>query len=84
MQDPNAPAVSRVSAAQTALELALDLGPNSGKGSEEGSLCEMTPVELSSLFERWEDERISITKDVIPLQRDDTPMASSQKATNND
>lgn len=84
MQDPNAPAVARVSAAQTALELALDLGPNSGKGSEEGSLCEMTPVELSSLFERWEDERISITKDVIPLQRDDTPMASSQKATNND
>jgi len=84
MQDPNAPATARVSAARTALELALDLGPNSGKGSEEGSLCEMTPVELSSLFERWEDERISITKDVIPLQRDDTPMASSQKATNND
>ena len=53
MQDPNAPAVARVSAAQTALELALDLGPNSGKGSEEGSLCEMTPVQLSSLFERW-------------------------------
>ena len=84
MQDPNAPATARVSATRTALELALDLGPNSGKGSEEGSLCEMTPVELSSLFERWEDERISITKDVIPLQRDDTPMASSQKATNND
>ena len=84
MQDPNAPATARVSAARTALELALDLGPNFGKGSEEGSLCEMTPVELSSLFERWEDERISITKDVIPLQRDDTPMASSQKATNND
>ena len=84
MQDPNAPATARVSAARTAPELALDLGPNSGKGSEEGSLCEMTPVELSSLFERWEDERISITKDVIPLQRDDTPMASSQKATNND
>ena len=84
MQDPNAPATARVSAARTALELALDLGPNSGKGSEEGSLCEMTPVEVSSLFESWEDERISITKDVIPLQRDDTPMASSQKATNND
>ena len=66
MQDPNAPAVARVTAAQTALELALDLGPNSGKGSEEGSLCEMTPVQLSSLFERWENERI-ITKDVIPL-----------------
>ena len=53
MQDPNAPATARVSAARTALELALDLGPNSGKGSEEGSLCEMTPVQLSSLFERW-------------------------------
>ena len=66
MQDPNAPATARVSDTRTALELALDLGPNSGKGSEEGSLCEMTPVELSSLFERWEDERISITKDVIP------------------
>ena len=66
MQDPNAPAAARVSAARTALELALDLGPNS-KGSEEGSLCEMTPVQLSSLFERWEDERISITKDDIPL-----------------
>ena len=67
MQDPNAPAVARVTAAQTALELALDLGPNSGKGSEEGSLCEMTPVQLSSLFESWADERISKTKDVIPL-----------------
>ena len=67
MQDPNAQAAARVSAARTALELALDLGPNSGKGSEEGSSCEMTPVQLSSLFERWEDERISITKDDIPL-----------------
>ena len=67
MQDPNAPAVARVTAAQTALELALDLGPNSGKGSEEGYVCEMTPVQLSSLFERWADERISKTKDVIPL-----------------
>ena len=34
MQDPNAQAAARVSAARTALELALDLGPNSGKGSE--------------------------------------------------
>ena len=50
MQDPNAPSAARVSAARTALELALDLGPNSGKGSEEGSSCEMTPVQLSSLF----------------------------------
>jgi len=67
MQDPNAPAAARVSAARTALELAGDLGPNSGNGPEQGSLCEMTPVELSSLIERWEDERILITKDITPV-----------------
>ena len=58
---------ARVSAARTGLELALYLGPNSVKGSEEGSLCEITPVQLSSLFERWEDEQMSITEYVIPL-----------------
>ena len=67
LQDPNAPAAARVSAAITALELAGDLGPNSGNGPEQGSLCEMTPVELSSLIERWEDERILITKDITPV-----------------
>ena len=67
MQDPNAPAAARVSAARTALELAGDLGPNSGNGPEQGSLCEMTPVELSSLIERWEDERILITKNITPV-----------------
>jgi len=67
MQDPNAPAAARVSAARTALELAGDLGPNSDNGPEQGSLCEMTPVELSSLIERWEDERILITKDITPV-----------------
>ena len=67
MKDPNAPAAARVSAARTELELAGDLGPNSGNGPEQGSLCEMTPVELSSLIERWEDERILITKDITPV-----------------
>ena len=67
MEDPNAPAAARVSAARTALELAGDLGPNSVKRIEGGSLCEMTPVELSSLIERWEDERILITKDITPV-----------------
>ena len=67
MQDPNAPAAARVSAARTALELAGDLGPNSGNGPEQGSLCEMTPVELSSLIERWEGERILITKNITPV-----------------
>ena len=67
MQDPNAPAAARVSAARTALELAGDLGPNSGNGSEGGSLCEMTPGELSRLIERWEDERVSMTKDITPV-----------------
>ena len=56
-----------MSAARTALELAGDLGPNSVNGSEGGSLCEMTPGELSRLIERWEDERISMTKDITPV-----------------
>ena len=66
MKDRNAPAAARVSAALTALELAGDLGPNPGNGSEGGSLCEMTPVELSKLIERWEDERVSMTMDITP------------------
>ena len=63
----DAPASSRVSAARAALELAGELGPNSGNGSEGGSLCEMTPGELSSLIDRWEDKSISMTKDITPL-----------------
>ena len=67
MQDQNAPAAARVSAARTALELAGDLGPNSGNVSEGDSLSEMTPGELSRLIERWEDERTSMTKDITPV-----------------
>ena len=67
MEDRNAPATARVSAARTALELAGDLGPNSGNRSEGGSLSEMTPGELSRLIERWEDERTSMTKDITPV-----------------
>ena len=67
MEDRNAPAAARVSAARTALELAGDLGPNSGNRSEGGSLSEMTPGELSRLIERWEDERTSMTKDITPV-----------------
>ena len=67
MVDRNAPAAARVSAARTALELAGDLGPNSGNRSEGGSLSEMTPGELSRLIERWENERTSMTKDIIPV-----------------
>ena len=66
MQDPNATAVARVGTTRTALELAGDIGPNSGNGSEGGSLCEMTLGELSRLIERWEDERISMKKDITP------------------
>tara|TARA_A100001388_G_scaffold228615_1_gene180194 strand:- start:166 stop:591 length:426 start_codon:yes stop_codon:yes gene_type:complete len=64
--DKDAPTAARVSAARTVLELAGDIGPNSGNGSEGGSLCEMTPGELSRLIERWEDERTSMTKDITP------------------
>ena len=67
MQDTNAPAAARVSAARTALELAGDLGPNSVNGSEGGSLCEMSPRELSCLIEKWEYERSSILKKNSPL-----------------
>ena len=65
--DKDAPTAARVSAARTVLELAGDIGPNSGNGSEGGSLCEMTPGELSRLIERWEDERTSMTKDITPV-----------------
>ena len=64
MQDHDAPPAARVSAARTALELAGDLGPNSGNGSEGGSLSEMTPGELSRLIGRSQDERTSMTKDI--------------------
>ena len=30
------------------------------------SQCEMTPEELSKLIEKWEDDRISMTKDITP------------------
>ncbi|GIR30710.1 MAG: hypothetical protein CM15mP45_00060 [Deltaproteobacteria bacterium] len=53
---------------RTALELAGDLGPNSGNGSEGGSLSEMTPGELSRLIEKMgEDERTLMTKDITPV-----------------
>ena len=62
--DEDAPAAARVSAARTALELAGDLGPNAGNGSEGHSLCELSPQDLTSLINKWEDERISLAKDV--------------------
>ena len=49
MQVPDASAAAWVSAARTALELAGDLGPNSGDGSEGRYLSELTPAELSFL-----------------------------------
>ena len=32
----------------------------------QNSQCEMTPEELSKLIEKWEDERISMTKNITP------------------
>ena len=81
MQDHDAPPAARVSAARTALELVGDLGPNSGNGSEGGSLCEMTPGELSNLIERWEDERISMMKDITPICSDAPPPGMVQTKT---
>ena len=67
MEDRNAPAAARVSAARTVLELAGDIGPNSGNRSEGGSLSEMTLGELSRLIGRCQDERTSMTKDITPV-----------------
>ena len=66
MLDSNAPAAARVSTARNALELAGDLGPNKGDGSEGRPLCELSPQDLSSLINKWEDERMSLAKDVTP------------------
>ena len=32
----------------------------------QNSQCEMIPEELSMLIEKWEDERISMTKNITP------------------
>ena len=68
MIDPDAPASAKVSAARTTLELSGDLNKG-GDGSADGrSLAEMTPDELASMIDRWENERAELAKDVTTAQ----------------
>ena len=69
MVDPDAPASARVSAARTALELAGDLSKNQDGSSDGRSLAEMTPDELASMIDRWENERAELANDVTPAPK---------------
>ena len=68
MEDTEAPASARIAAARTSLELAGDIGKHSqSKRNYEQNLAEMTPEELSAIFDRWEDEKSALAKDITPV-----------------
>ena len=67
MEDTEAPASARIAAVRTSLELAGDIGKHSrSQRNYEQNLAEMTPVELSAIFDRWEDEKSALAKDITP------------------
>jgi hypothetical protein len=67
MEDTEAPASVRIAAARTSLELAGDIGKHSqSQRNYEQNLAEMTPEELSAIFDRWEDEKSALAKDITP------------------
>jgi len=66
MQDGDAPAAARVQASRTVLELAGDLNKGKGDDLSTRSLAEMTPDELGSIIDKWENERVNLAKDVTP------------------
>ena len=68
MEDTEAPASARIAAARTSLELAGDIGKHSqSQLNYEQNLAEMTPEELSAIFDRWEDEKSALAKDITPV-----------------
>jgi len=68
MEDADAPASARIAAARTSLELAGDIGKQSqSQRNYEQNLAEMTPEELSAIFDRWEDEKSALAKDITPV-----------------
>ena len=68
MEDTEAPASARIAAARTSLELAGDIGKQSqSQRNYEQNLAEMTPEELSAIFDRWEDEKSALAKDITPV-----------------
>ena len=67
MEDTEAPTSARIAAARTSLELAGDIGKHSqSQRNYEQNLAEMTPEELSAIFDRWEDEKSALAKDITP------------------
>ena len=68
MEDTEAPASARIAAVRTSLELAGDIGKHSqSQRNYEQNLAEMTPEELSAIFDRWEDEKSALAKDITPV-----------------
>ena len=68
MEGTEAPASARIAAARTSLELAGDIGKHSqSQRNYEQNLAEMTPEELSAIFDRWEDEKSALAKDITPV-----------------
>ena len=68
MEDTEAPASARIAAARTSLELAGDIGKHSqSQRNYEQNLAQMTPEELSAIFDRWEDEKSALAKDITPV-----------------
>ena len=54
--------------ARTSLELAGDIGKHSqSQRNYEQNLAEMTPEELSAIFDRLEDEKSALAKDITPV-----------------
>ena len=66
MQDEDAPASARVSAARTALELAGDLTKGNDAAGSGRQLAEMSPEELAGLISQWEDQRAALAQDITP------------------
>lgn len=66
MQDVNAPAAARVSAARTVLEVTRELGRTKDDQADEKNLAEMTADELASLIDRWQGERAALATDITP------------------
>ena len=71
MLDPDAPASAKVSAARTSLELAGDLSKNVDGSIDGRQLAELTPDQLASMIDRWENERAELAKDVTTAQKSD-------------
>ena len=70
MLDVDAPSGSRVQASRTALELAGDLGSKSENDTNNKSLSELSPDELSNMIDQWEQERSNLAKNITNNDQD--------------